>query len=311
MRKVAVLATMALLALAGCGKPSQSGETTKPAVVPKSNIPAINVICRSELSPENDDQQYIFVFKSDQGANSISTNITTNVERERDAPKMYKAFLFSDDPDTLVFDDAHYYNIKTQMVRYTHKTQKDPNKEECDLVEAASQQCATAGNINECMNIKYPPSTRLLSSGVCPSKYRYAKDSADDYFICKTATPAPTPSSVNAPEGAASPSDQQKSDNSNIQQASSPAAEATGLISPSFDCTKAVSGQEKMVCSDRDLAKLDVTLHGLYVQSRNKAADKKAVLDGQRAWIKQSFNACSNKACLVSAYNSRISELGN
>ena len=66
-----------------------------------------------------------------------------------------------------------------------------------------------------------------------------------------------------------------------------------------------------MVCSDRDLAKLNVTLYGLYVQSGNKAADKKAVLDSQRAWIKGSFNACSNKACLVSAYNSKIAELSN
>ena len=85
----------------------------------------------------------------------------------------------------------------------------------------------------------------------------------------------------------------------------------SGPFTPSFDCSKASSGQEKMVCSDRDLAKLDVTLHGRYVQSRDRAADKKAVLDRQRAWIKNSFNACSDKACLVAAYNSRIAELGN
>ena len=81
-------------------------------------------------------------------------------------------------------------------------------------------------------------------------------------------------------------------------------------FTPSFDCAKAGSGQERMVCADRDLAKLDVTMHQAYVQAHNNVADKAQVLSAQRDWIKNSFRACSDKPCLVAAYQNRIAQLG-
>jgi uncharacterized protein YecT (DUF1311 family) len=80
-------------------------------------------------------------------------------------------------------------------------------------------------------------------------------------------------------------------------------------FSPSFDCTKANSGQERLVCSDRELSKLDVELSQAYASAREAASDKEALRKAQTDWIKQSFRACSDKVCLVSAYKARTVEL--
>ena len=80
-------------------------------------------------------------------------------------------------------------------------------------------------------------------------------------------------------------------------------------FAPSFDCAKASNGQEKMVCADRDLAKLDVQLAQAYAKVREKSLDKDALKKEQLNWIKFSLRACSDKACLTESYTKRIAEL--
>ncbi len=83
-----------------------------------------------------------------------------------------------------------------------------------------------------------------------------------------------------------------------------------GPFAPSFDCSRAINGQERMVCDDRELAGLDVALHQAYIVQRGQSNDPNPILESQRKWIRYSFRACSDKACLVQAYNQRIAELG-
>jgi uncharacterized protein YecT (DUF1311 family) len=80
-------------------------------------------------------------------------------------------------------------------------------------------------------------------------------------------------------------------------------------FSPSFDCAKASSGPEKLVCSERELAKLDVELSQAYMRVMETTSDKDALRKAQRVWLRQSFGACSDKACLVAVYKARIIEL--
>jgi uncharacterized protein len=80
-------------------------------------------------------------------------------------------------------------------------------------------------------------------------------------------------------------------------------------FSPSFDCAKASNGQEKLVCGDRELSKLDVDLSQAYAKAREKTADKDKLKKEQLEWIKFSLRACSDKNCLVGAYQKRLSEL--
>jgi uncharacterized protein YecT (DUF1311 family) len=114
--------------------------------------------------------------------------------------------------------------------------------------------------------------------------------------------PAPAP----APEPAASaPAPAQ----TQTPAEAAPAAVETGPITASFDCAKASSAQEKMICSDRELARLDVELSAAYRKAREAATDAKALQNEQLQWLKASRKACSDKACLAEAYKSRTAEL--
>ena len=80
-------------------------------------------------------------------------------------------------------------------------------------------------------------------------------------------------------------------------------------FTPSFDCGKANTGQERLVCSDRELSKLDVELSVAYALARENAPDKTSLRENQIRWLKFSRNACSDKECLVKTYRQRINEL--
>ena len=80
-------------------------------------------------------------------------------------------------------------------------------------------------------------------------------------------------------------------------------------FAPSFDCQKASNGAERLVCSDRELAKLDVDLNQIYIKARDLTDDKEKLENEQNEWIKSSRNACSDKNCMTNAFKQRISEL--
>jgi len=80
-------------------------------------------------------------------------------------------------------------------------------------------------------------------------------------------------------------------------------------FTPSFDCAKASNGQEKLVCGDRELSKLDVALSQAYARARENSLDKDALKKQQLDWVKFSQRACSDKQCLIESYNKRLAEL--
>ncbi len=85
----------------------------------------------------------------------------------------------------------------------------------------------------------------------------------------------------------------------------------TGRFSPSFDCTMASNDPERLICSDRDLAKLDVQLGQSYSKAVGSAADKKKMQLDQLDWLKRERNACSDKPCMAGAIEQRIKALFN
>lgn len=106
------------------------------------------------------------------------------------------------------------------------------------------------------------------------------------------ATPSPSESpAVDAPAGSSAP----------------PAA----TQSPSFDCTKAQSEAEKLVCGDARLAALDRQLAALYKRVQT-SPDELDIAAEQRGWIK-GRDACSRAVdphrCLVESYQTRLVEL--
>ncbi|MBF0417156.1 MAG: hypothetical protein HQL86_02795 [Magnetococcales bacterium] len=78
---------------------------------------------------------------------------------------------------------------------------------------------------------------------------------------------------------------------------------------PGFDCAKAVTPVEKMICGHGELAGLDGQLTALYKKMLSGAADVEAVKSGQRDWLRQVRNVCVDVGCLLAAYRGRIAVL--
>jgi uncharacterized protein len=85
---------------------------------------------------------------------------------------------------------------------------------------------------------------------------------------------------------------------------------------PSFDCARAESAAEKLVCSDPTLGALDQELARLFALARDDkdlAAEQRSTLVAmQRGWIKgrdDCWKADDLRACVVEEYLSRILDL--
>jgi len=81
-----------------------------------------------------------------------------------------------------------------------------------------------------------------------------------------------------------------------------PASQPVATLAASFDCTKAHSTSEMLICGDPKLAELDKNLAMLYAQAKAAAPDKQVFANTTRQnwnWREQN---CRDKACLVSWY---------
>lgn len=90
----------------------------------------------------------------------------------------------------------------------------------------------------------------------------------------------------------------------------------------SFDCAKAVRPQEKLVCSDPGLSRLDEEMAAIYRNSRNLLSEtgRRTLLAGQRSWLRYWPRDCSSArgsivfdaeavACARTRYKQRIAAL--
>ncbi|MBP1680711.1 MAG: hypothetical protein H6Q35_1050 [Proteobacteria bacterium] len=77
------------------------------------------------------------------------------------------------------------------------------------------------------------------------------------------------------------------------------------LFGASFDCDKATTKVEKMICQDEELSKLDKKLSEVYTSFYLLT---KEIKTDQRAWVKQR-NQCQDTNCIKELYQVRIKEL--
>jgi uncharacterized protein len=77
----------------------------------------------------------------------------------------------------------------------------------------------------------------------------------------------------------------------------------------SFDCGKAASEVEKIICSNDELSKLDESLNKAYLRALERTDMRKQTIESQSRWLKNERNACQNVECLKKAYEIRIKEL--
>ena len=81
-------------------------------------------------------------------------------------------------------------------------------------------------------------------------------------------------------------------------------------IAASFNCSKASTAVEGMICGNEELAALDVRVAAAYKALRSSVEDKEGVKKDQQAWLKER-NACRSTECLAASYSDRAQDMEN
>ncbi|RJF99534.1 lysozyme inhibitor LprI family protein [Noviherbaspirillum saxi] len=75
----------------------------------------------------------------------------------------------------------------------------------------------------------------------------------------------------------------------------------------SFDCHKARTPSEKLICSDPSLSKLDEDLNAAYKRALESGQDKTLIRHWQREWLTSySVTSCTTVVCLKEAFSLQI-----
>jgi uncharacterized protein YecT (DUF1311 family) len=79
----------------------------------------------------------------------------------------------------------------------------------------------------------------------------------------------------------------------------------------SFDCKKAKTEIEKMICSDKEISKLDEEMDRAYKKALSLVSYKQQMKRQQQEWVKTLRNACEDEPCLQREYRDRIAALNS
>lgn len=82
-------------------------------------------------------------------------------------------------------------------------------------------------------------------------------------------------------------------------------------IHPSFDCAKASTATEKLICSDAGVASLDADLAKVYKNLLPDYPDRAALKKEQVNWIRTKRDGCSTIDCLKQIYQERLDDLSS
>jgi uncharacterized protein len=77
----------------------------------------------------------------------------------------------------------------------------------------------------------------------------------------------------------------------------------------SFDCRKATTNVEKLICSSPELRISDIQLYEVYMRAIRQAAKPNQVLAKQRQWLTDIRNKCKTTENLALVYQERIKQL--
>lgn len=82
------------------------------------------------------------------------------------------------------------------------------------------------------------------------------------------------------------------------------------LHAASFNCAKAASSMEKLICGDAALSALDDKLQPAYAAALARVGDKALVRQWQRDWLASAtVTGCQDAACLAPLFTARIKAL--
>jgi len=80
-------------------------------------------------------------------------------------------------------------------------------------------------------------------------------------------------------------------------------------IKPSFDCKRATTAAERLICSSKALAETDVQMAQSYKAVMSRTADKQSLKREQLAWLKNERDVCTDEDAMLKVYQERIEQL--
>ena len=84
------------------------------------------------------------------------------------------------------------------------------------------------------------------------------------------------------------------------------------IYAASFDCNRASTPTEHMICGSRELSTLDDEMMDFYKRARASLSsdqEKTALLQSQRNWVRQRNAQCHDIQCLMTTYQNRVEDL--
>ena len=100
-----------------------------------------------------------------------------------------------------------------------------------------------------------------------------------------------------------------KAELAKAQPVQAPSSRSTSRTGPSFNCARAGSVSEKLICSDPELAQLDRELARVYARAKYATSDRAAFRRRQdQEWLKRE-STCRDRSCLLSWYSVRREQL--
>jgi hypothetical protein len=149
------------------------------------------------------------------------------------------------------------------------------------------------------------PAPNLGAMGGPPAAMPQEPAAAPASPVAAPAAPTPTPTQMPATDARTAPA-RPPQQAPVVASLSVPQRTAPG---PSFDCGKARSRTEKLICADAELAQLDRELGRLNVRARSLSPDPAAFRRAGDAEWKRRETECSDKDCLLAWYAQRREQL--
>lgn len=151
------------------------------------------------------------------------------------------------------------------------------------------------------------PATSAMGSGPSPATSAApapSQPAAPTPQRPAAAAPAPNP----APQARPVPPPQRVAIVNPVRTTPAPAPAAT-RVQPSFDCARARSAPERLICADPELSRLDRELGRLYAQARAAAPNATTFRRQQDVEWRRREATCRDKACLLRWYAERRTQL--
>jgi hypothetical protein len=221
----------------------------------------------------------------DEKSGSINLNIEYSIEKIENA-KDGKPFLFNVSYKQDSIDGIKYLEVWNLANIYLEKESQEAKP---------SAVAATALPANPSTIAATLPQTTQIAAPAAPAESSPAQ-------AATVAAPIPSPVPVVEPQAS--------SIASVPQQVSIPANMANAKIEASFDCAKAATSIEKLICSSPQSATADKNLASEYNLVKKAMGNNfSQIRSDQLKWLKEVRSTCTDVACLVKVMDARTEQL--